>query len=49
MKGNHRRTTLEVSRVDAPRVLSPGFPSRGHPTAQSPRGGDPGVLGAKAL
>jgi len=30
------------------RVLSPGFPTRGHPTAQSPRGGGPGVRGANS-
>ena len=44
-----RRSLFEVTtRVDAPRVLSPGLPTRGHPIAQSPRDGDPGVLGAKS-
>ena len=36
------------NRVDAPRVLSPGLPTRGHPIARSPRDGGPGVLGAKS-
>ena len=35
-------------RVDALRVLSAGFPTRGHPIARSPRDGGPGVLGAKS-
>ena len=43
-----RHATLSVRCSRNSRVLSRVSPSRGHPTAQSPRGGDPGVLGAKS-